>query len=107
MKKEIKVSFNNFYHATDGAVYKKALTINNHILETWQDVLSCDLAIGKISDYYDKLYLLQPLDRKKDVIFLNLTQARHFIAWLKKLNDVKINAERADYDANTCLIIKK
>ena len=106
MKKEtVKISF-NFRYSPDGTVYRKALSINDKILEAWRDSLACDLAMNKRRNYYNKLYLSQPMERANSVIFLNLTQAKHFIDWTKRIVDIEINYKRASYDANTCLIIK-
>jgi len=103
-KETIKISF-NFRYGPDGTGYKKALTMNNNILEAWRDSLARDLATGKNKDYYETLYLSRPIESAKNVMFLNLTQAQHLIDWAKKINSLEMNQKRASYKANTCLII--
>ena len=111
MKKyNIKISYNQ-RSDKNGCIYKKTFTINKKIFDNFMLSLEVERAMKidyDVKDYYRDLYLKTPISNLGDVYFLNLTQAQYFLSYLKRMKNNKqlnYNEKRADYTANTCLIV--
>lgn len=104
----VKINYHKVY-GDNGTVYRKGYTINHHIYQHFYNSLQAEAAMEK--DYYRKLWLSTPLSwsKSKLVVYMNLTQAAYFKSILIKLkanNQLDFNEKRAEYDANTYLIVK-
>ena len=67
----------------DGTCYRQGVHITPNEYDRLRDILAAELVNPQNDDYYFNLYLKQPLDKKNNIVFLNLTQRDFFNRWLK------------------------
>ena len=99
---DIKIRFSKVWDE-NGTCYNKGLSINQKTFDALFNMIKAEGAREK--DYYRALWLNTPIGSKRNIRFLNLTQAKFVVNKLIKAGDANIDSQRALVDCNTYLVI--
>ena len=100
----VKVTYSKEW-GNNGTCYRKGYTFTKQIFISLLGMLEAEEAMEK--DYYRNLWLSRPIQNKKNIYFLNLTQSKFITNKLIKAGDIAIDNKRALSDYNTYIKVVK